>query len=70
MLLHAVHTFGVSVLYVHAIFDAKHVMRARVYPNLANFYICINSHYQILFSRFSGVHSNMVCINVRVLNIL
>ena len=30
VLLHAVHTFGVSVLYVHVVFDAKHVMRARM----------------------------------------
>ena len=45
VLLQAVHTLCVSVLYMHVVFDDKHVLmraRARVCvftPDLANFYI-------------------------------
>ena len=41
-------------------------------PDLANFYMYIfifNAHYRLV-SRFTGVHFNMVCMNVHVLNIL
>ena len=48
VLLQAAHTFCVSVLYVHVVFDDKHVLnRARVYvftPDQANFYMYIYFH--------------------------
>ena len=39
--------------------------------DLANLYIYLffNAQYRLV-SRFSGVHFNMVCINVHVLNVL
>ena len=78
MLLQAAHTFCVSVLYVHAVFDDKHVLNLMcvraciIYmftPDQANLYIYINAHY-LLVSRFTGVHFNMNCMNVHVLNTL
>ena len=78
MLLQAAHTFCVSVLYVHAVFDDKHVLNhmcVRLYvftPDQANLYMYIfiyYAHYR-LASRFTGVHFNMVCMNVHVLNTL
>ena len=68
----------VSVLYVHVVFDDKHVLnlmcvRVCVFTrDLANFYMYIfifNAQYRLV-SRFTGVHFNMVCMNVHVLNIL
>ena len=82
MLVQAAYTFCVSVLYVHAVFDDKHVLNlmcvcACIYmftPDQAIFlyvYIYVfnlffNTHY-LLVSRYTGVHFNM---NVHVLNIL
>ena len=65
-----------SVLYVHVIFDDKHVLnlmcvRACIYmftPDQANLYINYFNAHSLLVSRITGVHFNMVCINV--LNIL
>ena len=78
MLLQAAHTFCVSVLYVHLVFDDKHVLNLMCVracmctPDQANFYMYIyffNDHYRLI-SRFTDVHFNMVCMNVHVLNIL
>ena len=80
MLLQAAHTFCVSVLYVHVVFDDKHVLNlmcvhACIYIYMftldqADIYIYkINAHY-LLVSRFTGVHFNMNCMNVHVLNTL
>ena len=81
MLLQAAHTFCVSALYVHVVFDDKHVLnlmcvRACIYmftPDQANFYMYIffifYAHY-LLVSRFTGVHFNMNCMNVHVLKTL
>ena len=69
----------VSVFYVHVVFDDKHVLNLMcvraciyVYPRSSKFlygYIYLNVHY-LLVSRFTGVHFNMNCMNVHVLNIL
>ena len=82
MLLQAAHPFCVSVLYVHVVFDDKHVLnlmcvRAYIYiclPQIKQIFICIyfvvfNAHY-LLVSLFTDVHFNMNCMNVHVLNIL
>ena len=81
VLLKTAHTFCVSVLYVHAVVDDRQVlnlMHVRVCvcvftPDLANLNMYIfcffNAHYQLV-SRFTGVHFNMVCMNVHVLSIL
>ena len=83
VLLQAAYTFCVSVLNVHIVFDDRHVLnlmclRACKYvftPDQANLYIYVyfffffNAHYRLV-SRFTGVHFNMVCMNVHVLNIL
>ena len=76
MQLQAAHTFCVSVLYVHVVFDDKHVLnlmcvRACVcLPQIKLIYFYFfNAHYRLV-SRFTGVHFNMVSMNVHVLNIL
>ena len=79
VLLQAAHTFCVSVLYVHVIFDDKHVLNlmcvraCMCLPQIKLIFICIylffNAHYRLV-SRFTDVHFNMVCMNVHVLNIL
>ena len=80
MLLQAAHTFCVSVLYVHVVFDDKHVLNlmcvlaCMCLPQIKLIFICIyllffNAHYRLV-SRFTGIHFNMVCMNVHVLNIL
>ena len=92
MLLQADHTFCVCALYVHVVFDDKHVL------NLMYVRACMwlpqikqrerererggererrererererDAHYRLV-SRFTGVHFNMVCMNVHELNIL
>ena len=42
VLLHVAHTFDVSVLYVHVVFDDKHAMHAGVCVCFANLYIYQN----------------------------
>ena len=79
VLLQAAHTFCVSVLYVHIVFDDKHVLNlmcvraCMCLPQIKLIFICIyiffNAHYRLV-SRFTDVHFNMVCMNVHVLNIL
>ena len=78
MLLQAAHTFCVSVLYVHVVFDDKHVLnltcvRACIYICLSQikliYIFFFNAHY-LFVSRFTGVHFNMNCMNVHVLNTL
>ena len=78
MLLQAAYTFCVSVLYVHVVFDDKHVLNlmcvraCMCLPQIKLNFICIfffNAHYRLV-SRFTDVHFNMVCMNVHVLNIL
>ena len=83
MLLQAARAFYVSVLYVHVVFDDKHVLNfmcvraCMCLPQIKLIFICIyvffklffNAHYRLV-SRFTGVHFNMVCVNVHVLNIL
>ena len=83
MLLQAAHTFFVSVLYVHAVFDDKHVLNLMcvrtciyVYPQIKLIYkikiknlFFLNAHY-LFVSRFTGVHFNMNCMNVHVFNTL
>ena len=75
----AAPTFCGSVLYVHVVFDEKHVpnlMCVRAYiclPQIKLIYIhlfyFINAHY-LLVSQCTDVHFNMNCMNVHVLNIL
>ena len=76
MLLQAAHTFCVSVLYVHVVFDDKHVLNLMcvhaciyVYPRSSFFFFFFNAHY-LLVSRFTGVHFNMNCMTVHILNTL
>ena len=79
MLLQAARTFCVSVLYVHVVFDDKHVLnlmcvRACIYVVIVFllfffFFFFFNAHY-LFVSRFTGVHFNMNCMNVHVLNTL
>ncbi len=85
VLLQAAQTFCVSVLYVHVVFDDKHVLSLMcvhaciyVYPRsswfifyfiLFIYFLFFNAHY-LLVSRFAGVHFNMNCMNVHVLNTL
>ena len=77
--LQAAHTFCVSVLYVHVVFDDKHVLNlmcvraCMCLPQIKLIFICIYlyiflfyAHYRLV-SRFTGVHFNMVCMNVHVL---
>ena len=68
MLLQAAHTFCVSVLYVQVVFDDKHVLNLMCVRARMCLYI-LNANYRLV-SRFTGVHFNMVCMNVHVLNIL
>ena len=84
MLLQAAHTFCVSVLYVHVGFDDKHVLNLMcvhtciyIYMftqiKLIFIYMYIKKKkkiHNLLVSRFTAVHFNMVCMNVHVLNIL
>ena len=81
VLLQAANTFCVSVLYVHVVFDDKHVICVRasvLTADLSNLYmyVCmyiyiyiLNARYRLV-SRSTGVHFNMVCMNVHVFNVL
>ena len=73
VLLQAAHTFCVSVLYVHVVFDDKHVLNLMCVRACKLIFICIylffNAHYRLV-SRLTAVHLNMVCMTVHVLNIL
>ena len=84
MLLQAAHTVCVSVLYLHVVFDDKHVLslmcvhackymfsndQADLYFIFIFYFYFFNAHY-LLVSRFAGVHFNMSCMNVHVLNTL
>ena len=77
------NTFCVSVLYVHVVFDDKHVLNLMcvraciyVYPRSSCFFFLFffsfflfNAHY-LFVSRFPGVHFNVNCMNVHVLDTL
>ena len=77
----AAHTFCVSVLCVYVVFDDKHVLnlmcvcacmclpQIKLIFRCIYFYLKTNAQYRLV-SRFTGVHFNMVCITVHVLNIL
>ena len=53
VLLQAAHTFCVSVLYVHVVFDNKHVLiRARVYVCLPQIWLIFDKNFLFSLSTF------------------
>ena len=71
----AAHTFCVCSLCACVFDDTYVLMRVRAClcsPQILLIFICIyflNAHY-LLVSRLTGLHFNMVCINIHVLSIL